>query len=270
MALRPKFLLLVVEHIDRAGLGARELHRLGGDGSQHVLEVEGRVHRLADLSERAQLAHRLRQLAGPGFDLLLEVRVGILQLRRHVVELVGERLELVAGPDRYALAQIAAADARGAGLQGPYRHQHLARQEHAGKHCERERREQDQAGALDRGVKSGRGLLARQLDEHQPIERGNPGMGGKHGTTLQAFGNLQRRGLGSGNSGARRLHLCEAGKVDSAQHQIDVGVGDQTAVAVDHVGLPPFADLDLRHDVPHELEIDLGDTHPRIAACPGE
>ena len=33
---------------------------------------------------------------------------------------------------------------------------------------------------------------------------------------------------------------------------------DQHAVGVDDIGKPGGADLDLRHDVPHELQVDLG------------
>ena len=39
------------------------------------------------------------------------------------------------------------------------------------------------------------------------------------------------------------------------------GIGDQEAVAVDDVGLALVADLDPRHDVPDELEVDVGDRH---------
>ena len=58
-------------------------------------------------------------------DLLLEVRVGFLQAARHVVELIGEPFELVAGLDRDALAEVAAADAL------RHRPQHLDRDHHA-------------------------------------------------------------------------------------------------------------------------------------------
>jgi hypothetical protein len=57
------------------------------------------------------------QLLGALFDLPLQVGMGLLQAAGHVVELVGKRLDLVAGLDGDALAEVAAAEARGAGTQ---------------------------------------------------------------------------------------------------------------------------------------------------------
>ena len=48
-----KFALPIVEHVDRAGLGAGQLHRLGDDGGEHDFEIERRVHRLRHFAERA-------------------------------------------------------------------------------------------------------------------------------------------------------------------------------------------------------------------------
>ena len=44
---------------------------------------------------------------------------------------------------------------------------------------------------------------------------------------------------------------------------------DQPAAAVDHEGLALVADLDLRHDLPDEFQVHLGDAHARVAprAC---
>ena len=50
-------------------------------------------------------------------------------------------------------------------------------------------------------------------------------------------------------------------EVGLAQHEADVGIGDQEAVAVDHVRLALVADLDARHHVPDELEVHVGDRH---------
>ena len=41
---------------------------------------------------------------GAQLDLFLQVGIGFLQPSRHVVELIGERLQFVAGLDRDALA----------------------------------------------------------------------------------------------------------------------------------------------------------------------
>jgi hypothetical protein len=39
-----------VEHVDGAGVGAGQLHRLGDDGIEYGFEVERGIHRLADLT----------------------------------------------------------------------------------------------------------------------------------------------------------------------------------------------------------------------------
>ena len=59
-----KLALQIVEDIDRASLGAGELHRLGDDGGEHGLEIERRVHCLRHFAERAQLADRAAKLIG--------------------------------------------------------------------------------------------------------------------------------------------------------------------------------------------------------------
>ena len=63
---------------------------------------------------RRLLRQRLAQFMRPLLDLLLQARVAFLKPPRHVVELVGQRFELVAGLDRDALLEVAGADLRGA------------------------------------------------------------------------------------------------------------------------------------------------------------
>ena len=58
--------------------------------------------------------------------LLFQPGVGVLQPAGHIVELVGQRLEFVAGLDSDSLGQIAAADARGPRLQRLDRSDHAA------------------------------------------------------------------------------------------------------------------------------------------------
>jgi signal transduction histidine kinase len=50
-----------------------------------------------------------------------------------------------------------------------------------------------------------------------------------------------------------------------AQDETDVGMCDQPALRVDHVGVAALADLDLRDHVPDQLEIDLGDADAGVA-----
>ena len=78
------------------------------------------MQRLAQIVARCGEEARLRQvgdlqLVGAFLDLALERGVGALQLRRHVVELFAERLQLVAGLDGDAVIERARADAGGAG-----------------------------------------------------------------------------------------------------------------------------------------------------------
>ena len=54
-------------------------------------------------------------------------------------------------------------------------------------------------------------------------------------------------------------------QIGLAQHEADVGIGDQEAVAVDDVRLALVADLDARHDVPDELEVHVGDRHGPVS-----
>ena len=91
---------------------------------------------------RGLLRQRFAQLMRALLDLLLQAGVGFLQPPRHVVELVGQHFELVAGLDRDALLEIAGADLRRAFAQPLDRHDHLARQEQAGE--ERQRQAADQ------------------------------------------------------------------------------------------------------------------------------
>ena len=60
---------LVVLH-DRAAVGAGQLDGVRGDGGQHLVQVEGRADRLADLAERLELVHLPRELGAPLLHLL--------------------------------------------------------------------------------------------------------------------------------------------------------------------------------------------------------
>ena len=92
-----------IDDVDGSRLSARQFHGLGDDGGQNGGEIERGVHRLRHFAKSPQLPHRLRKLMAAGFqlvrallDLFFEARIGFLQLACHGVELVGQRLELVA------------------------------------------------------------------------------------------------------------------------------------------------------------------------------
>jgi len=92
----------VVMDVDRAGLGAGELGRLGHDRVEHGLEVERRVDCLADLAQRPQLLHRLPELVRSGAQFGEQANVldgddGLAgEVRDQLDLLVGERPHLLA------------------------------------------------------------------------------------------------------------------------------------------------------------------------------
>ena len=67
-----KFLTFLVEHVDRPGLGSRELSCFSNDCGQHGLQVDGGIYRLAHVAERSKFLNGLSQLRRALLDLLLE------------------------------------------------------------------------------------------------------------------------------------------------------------------------------------------------------
>ena len=65
--------LVVLE--DGAGVGPGQLAGAGHDGLEHRVQIERRAERPADLAERPKLAHRARQVLGPGFEFLEQPHV---------------------------------------------------------------------------------------------------------------------------------------------------------------------------------------------------
>ena len=75
---------------------------------------------------------------------------------------------------------------------------------------------------------------------------------------------------GARAAGLRGLHLGQLRHVGVAQHQADVGMRDQAALRADDIGMTALADLDLRHHVPDQLQIDLGDADAGVLAGAGQ
>ncbi len=124
-----------------------------GQGRQHRLQVERRAaDDLEHVGGRGLLIERFAQFGRPLLDLVLQVGIGFLKPCAHVVELVGETLEFIAGLDRDALGKIAAADAFGAGAQRLDRADHAPGQEYPREHREDRRRRQHDGKALQRGI----------------------------------------------------------------------------------------------------------------------
>lgn len=145
-----------------------------------------------------------------------------------MVELVRKTLELVAGLDRDALGEIAAADPLGTDAQRLDRPDHAAREENPGQHREDRGDEQHERETLQGGVERRVGLLDRQLDEHGPVQRLDRGRCGQHTLSLDVarFGKCTRHAA----SGLPGAHLRETRHVGVAQDQADVGVRDQASL----------------------------------------
>ena len=70
-----EFFRRLIEDVDRARLGAGNLHRRGDDRDEHGPQIERRVDRLGDLAERAQLLDRARKLRRAGAQFAEQPRV---------------------------------------------------------------------------------------------------------------------------------------------------------------------------------------------------
>ena len=135
---------------------------------------------------------------------------------------------------------------------------------------ERQRAEQDHSGPLDRRIERRVGLVDRRFDENVPAERRNRRRGGEHPMALDVLGFADLLGVAAGGGGAGGAHLRQLRHVGIAQHQADVGMRDQPAGGVDHIGAPVPGEFDLRQHVPDQFQIDLGDAHAGVAPRAGE
>ncbi len=215
---------------------------------------------------------RLLQFPGALFHLALEARIRLAQLRGHAVELVGERLELVAGLDRDLRVEVAGADALRAFLQHADRPRHVPREPYGGEGGEKDTGDEQGDGAEYRGVERLVDLRHRLLDEHLPAERRRLGalqllvttgldrrICSQDACAAEILCEHCERVFGIGRE--RGLDLLKARHVGLAQHEADVRIGDEVAAAVDDVGLALLADPDARDDVPDELEVHFRDRH---------
>jgi hypothetical protein len=88
-----KLLTRLVEHVDRPGIGTRQLYRPADNGREDCFQLQRRIHRLADLAERLQFVDRLRQFAGACLHLLKQPHVldgddGLVSKRRGELNLL--------------------------------------------------------------------------------------------------------------------------------------------------------------------------------------
>ena len=90
-----------------------------------------------------QIVERGRELMGTLRNLLFQAGVGFLELAGHIIELIGERFQLVAGVDRDTLREIAGAEPGRALTQLPDRPQHPVGDETAGEQRDRDQQYSD-------------------------------------------------------------------------------------------------------------------------------
>ena len=230
---------------------------------QRLAQIVARGRQETRFGEIGQL-----ELLRAFLDLALERGMPTLQLGRHAVELVAQRLKLIAGLDRDTLIEIATSDPRRAIAQGPDRYHHSARQEGASQNREAKRSDHQHAGTQDRGIDRPIGFNNRQLHEHQPAKRGNGRVDRQDPLTLEVVDIFLRRRRHRAGA-ARRPDLGKVRQIGVAQHGIDIRMGDQSPIGIHHIGPSPISSLDLRDDIPNELEIDLRHDHPVFAAGAG-
>src|SRR6202011_141204 len=178
---------------------------------------------------------------------------------RHAVDRVGERFQRIAGVDLDLLVEFACPDTLCAYVEGPYGAHHAARESKGADRGKHQACQEQQRRAHDRRVQLREHLGYRLLDEDVPVQR----FDGSHGCEHRYARKIGRNSRGilwillfEDLSDVRKLR-----QVGLAQHQPDVGIRHEEAVAIDDISFAFLADLDARHDVPDELEIDVRNGH---------
>ena len=162
-------------------------------------------------------------------------------------------MQLVARAHVDAVPEIAAADARGPGLQHLDRAPDLARERETGDHRDEHAQQHEQPCSQDGAAHRRERLDQRLLDEDGPAEWRDDGVRHQRAAAGKIGG--QHRVLGPV---ARGAHVRLRREIGLAQHEADVGMRDEVPLPINHVGLAQATHADLRDDVPDELEVDLG------------
>ena len=273
IVLRGQMQELAVVARDDGVLAAAQAAGASHDRVENRLDVGRRARDDAqDLGGGRLLLERFGQLARALVDLALEAGVRLLELRGHLVELVAQRLQLVAGPDVDPLVELARADPRGADLQRLDGRDHAPDEQQARPDRQQYAQHQQDDRALDRVVEGRQRLVERLLHEHRPPQGRDRGVGGHHAPVLEV---ARDRDLLAPLRGRRRtgegaLDLVEPGERRVLQHEAHVRMRDQDTLTVDDEDMAGLADLDLGHDVPDELQIDVGHGDAGALAAPGD
>jgi hypothetical protein len=179
-----------------------------------------------------------------------------LQLRRHSIELVGERAEFVVARHLDSLVEIPRPDLRRRDLDRLDRTDEPAREEDAGHDGEQEEGDEQERRAPDRRPERRVRLIQWLFDEHAPAERLDGLVGAQHlGSVLVA---ADRRRLSRGGRCLQRsADLRQLGEARVPQNEVDVGMGDEIAALVDRVCVPGGPDPGTLDDVADGIEVDV-------------
>src|SRR5258706_6061492 len=215
------------------GRGGAKLRNEQPQGMQRLSQIVARRRQKPGFCRIGEL-----ELMGPLLDLAFERRVGILELRRHAIELFAQRLQFVAGLYADLLVEVAPADARGTIMQGADRYGHSTGEIEARECRQYESRNEQRRGSLNRGVKRRIGLTDRQFDKDQPAERPYRSMHAQHGPALDVVRHRWLLGWRRRAFSERRLDLREPRHVRIAKHHADVRMSDQPAGRIHHISAP--------------------------------
>ena len=253
---------------------------MGDPGGQlaergELLRLDQAVLRLVQIGERlfggepglARFPLADPQLLGAGVDLGLQGIVRFLHLGGHLVEPIGQGLDLVAGMDLDRLAAFARAQPLGPDLQIADRHHHAPGEQGPGHRRQQQAEHQQRRRPPQRGINRRQRLAQRQLDKNDPAEPRHRRESGQHRLAGGARGGMStaRRGIPA-QAGQGRGDLRQMRQIGLAQHQAEVGMGDQPAVRTDHIGISGPADPHRPDQIPDEPQIDLSGGHPGIMA----
>jgi len=245
--------------IDQHRIGTGDFQRTRRHRRQHRVEIERGGNGAADFLEHLELVDRLRQVAGARLHLGFEARIGLVQLPRHAVELIGEFLQFVSGPHIDAVAEIAAAETPRAGAQRGDRDQHPPCEQRAGQDRDHEP-EPDQKRDPHQLVADRRQrLLHRLLEQHGPAElRHRPDASAPIGRRYRRRRHgLAARVIKAATCGRPARFLPAPGPWPSLPAP-DFGI--------DHIGESRLAELGLAEEIGEETKIDVGDGDAAIHA----
>ena len=248
------------QHLGEADDGVQRRPQLVGHVGQELALVLACLLQLAALL--FDLARPILDFTRPIYDLLFEVCVRLLKLGRHGVELIGERLDLIAGSDLDSLVQRPFADASCARLQRLERGQHATNQQHTGEDGRHQPQEQEECrsrdGLANRRERSIEGLV----DENDPARRLDDSVGDEpiagaavdpligwielrhdHDRGRERIDNLGACKLlpPLKRTKAHRADLRRRREVGLLTHQVRIRVGDQASFSVDDIGASEIA-----------------------------